>query len=120
MAIPYFWLVEALSPVIELAALVAATFALINGWIDPMMVMMFFGIGILWNLQITLVGIYFDNRYVSKNNSWSITRSVVETVLLHFGYKQINSLWRLLAMMKSFSKAPSWGEKPRQEITHHF
>lgn len=120
LAIPYFWLVEALSPLVELLAYIAVPFALFNGWIDPSTVAMYLGVGILFNLQITMIGIYFDNTYVSKNNSWSITRSAIETILLHFGYKQMNSWWRLLAMMKSFSKAPTWGEKPRQEITHYF
>lgn len=120
LAIPYFWLVEGFSPIMELGAYIAVPFALINGWIEPKTVAMFFAIGILFNLQITMIGIYFDNRYVSKNNSWSLVRSAFETVLLHFGYKQMNSFWRLLAMMKSFTKAPTWGEKPRQEIIHHF
>jgi hypothetical protein len=79
---------------------------------------MYFGIGVLFNLQITLLGVYFDNRYVSKNKSWSCMRSALETVLLHFGYKQLNSYWRLLALMKSSTKVVAWGDKPREEIIH--
>lgn len=117
-AIPYFWIVEAFSPVVELIAYIVVPFSIYQGWIPWELVLMYFGIGVLFNLQITLLGVYFDNRYVSKNKSWSCMRSAVETVLLHFGYKQLNSYWRLLALMKSSTKVVAWGDKPREEIIH--
>jgi hypothetical protein len=64
-----------------------------------------------------MFGVYLDNRYVSRNKSWSCVKSAFNTIILHFGYKQLNSWWRLLALFKSFSKKHEWGEKPRQEIT---
>lgn len=117
-AIPYFWIVEAFSPIVELIAYIVVPFSIYQGWIPWELVLMFFGIGVLFNLQITLLGVYFDNRYVSKNKSWSCMRSALETVLLHFGYKQLNSYWRLLALMKSSTKVVAWGDKPREEIIH--
>jgi cellulose synthase/poly-beta-1,6-N-acetylglucosamine synthase-like glycosyltransferase len=120
LAFPYFCLVEALSPVVELISYIAVPFALFNGWIEPGVVIIYLGLGILFNLLITVIGIHFDINYVSQNNSWPITRSVVDTILFHFGYKQLNSWWRIQGMIKIFLKNPSWGEKPRQEITHYF
>lgn len=118
LAVPYFWIVEAFSPVMVLIAGIAAPFAIISGWLDMEYVLMYFSAGVLFNLFITLMGIYLDEKYVTKSKNWSVLTSLGETILLHFGYKQINSWWRLLALMKSMTKAPSWGEKPRVEIIH--
>jgi cellulose synthase/poly-beta-1,6-N-acetylglucosamine synthase-like glycosyltransferase len=117
-AIPYFWIVEALSPIVELIAYIVVPYSIYQGWVPWELVLLYFGIGVLFNLQITLLGVYFDNRYVSKNKSWLCIRSATETVLLHFGYKQLNSYWRLVALMKSTTNVVSWGDKPREEIIH--
>ena len=118
LAIPYFWLVEALSPILALIAYIAVPFALFSGWIDLGTVAIFFGAGLVFNMMITVAGIYFDNKYVSKNNAWSVMECLFETFVLHFGYKQMTTWWRLIALVKCMTKAPSWGEKPRVEIIH--
>lgn len=118
VAVPYFWIVEALSPLIILAGFLVVPYAVIYGLVDYHYVAAFFGLGLVFNLLLTIVGIHLDRTYVSKDNSWSVGRNLLETVLLHFGYKQINNWWRLLATVKSFSKVSSWGENPRVEIIH--
>jgi len=118
LAIPYFWIVEALSPLFVFGAYVALPVALLAGWIDPLKVILFLTLGSVFNLMITMIGIYYDNKYVSKNHSWSLVRNIFGTLLLHMGYKQMTNWWRLLALFRSFTKNPLWGEKPRVEITH--
>ncbi|MFP5384599.1 MAG: glycosyltransferase family 2 protein [Bacteriovoracia bacterium] len=118
LAVPYFWLVEAFSPVMTLAAFIALPFCLFSGWLESGYVALYLSIGLAFNLVITFLGLYLDNKYVSRHKSWPVMRSLCETILLHFGYKQINVWWRLLALMKSMTRAYSWGEKPRVEIIH--
>jgi cellulose synthase/poly-beta-1,6-N-acetylglucosamine synthase-like glycosyltransferase len=117
VAIPYSWLVEVFSPLLEFTALLIIPYALYEGWLDPKLVMFYLLAGLIFNVIITMFGVYLDNRYVSRNKSWSCVKSAFNTIILHFGYKQLNSWWRLLALFKSFSKKHEWGEKPRQEIT---
>ncbi len=117
-AIPYFWLVEAFSPLIVFISYIALPFSLFFGWIDPVHAFFFFGLGLIFNLLITVIGINLDDKYVSNKCTWSFSRCLIETTLLHFGYKQMNSWWRLLALVKAFGKAPGWGEKPRIELIH--
>lgn len=118
IAIPYFWVVEAFSPFFALTAYVSLGFAMISGWVELNDVALFFSAGLVFNLMLTAFGIWFDKKYVSKKDSWSMERGLLETVMLHFGYKQINLWWRLLALMKATTKAPAWGEKPRVELIH--
>lgn len=117
-AIPYFWFVEVLSPLIEAMAFIVIPYAIFNGWVAWETVLMYLGIGVLFNLAITLIGVYFDNKYVSKKKIWSCTQSAIETLFLHLGYKQLTSWWRLLALFRSFSCNKNWGDKPREEIIH--
>lgn len=117
-AIPYFWLVEVFSPIVEGIALVLVPLALYQGWIPMETVLFYLGVGLGFNLFITLMGVFADNRYVSKNKNWSCLRSAFHTTLMHFGYKQINSWWRFLALLKGPGRNHAWGEKPRAEITH--
>lgn len=117
IAIPYSWIVEVFSPILEFTALAIIPFALALGWIDYQTVGLYLLIGLVFNITITLFGIYLDNRYVSRNKNWSCVQSVFQSTIMHFGYKQLNSWWRLLALMKSFKKNREWGDKPRAEIT---
>lgn len=117
-AIPYFWIVEAFSPIMELLAYLVVPYAVYQGWISWELTLSFLALGLIFNLLVTLFGVYIDNKFVSKHKPWSYTRCAVETILLHFGYKQLNSWWRLNALIRSVGKTRSWGEKPRQEIIH--
>lgn len=117
VAIPYSWLVEVFSPLLEFTALLIIPYALFEGWIDPQLVAFYLCAGLIFNVTITLFGIYLDNRYVSRNKNWSCVKSAFHTIVLHLGYKQLTSWWRLLALFRSFGKKYEWGEKPRQEIT---
>ncbi len=118
MAIPYFWLVEVFSPIMVLISFVLVPFCLFSQWIDPFHVLIFFSAGIIFNLLMTLLGIYFDDKYVTKKKSWSTSASILETILIHFGYKQLNAWWRLKGILKAFSKSHNWGDRPRAEIIH--
>lgn len=117
VAIPYSWIVEVFSPLLEFTALLIIPYALFEGWIDPELVLFYLCAGLIFNVIITLFGVYLDNRYVSRAKNWSCVKSAFHTVVLHLGYKQLTSWWRLLALFKSFSKKREWGEKPRQQIT---
>jgi cellulose synthase/poly-beta-1,6-N-acetylglucosamine synthase-like glycosyltransferase len=116
VAIPYSWIVEVFSPLLEFTALIVIPYAIFQGWIDPSLVLFYLCAGLFFNVIITLFGVYLDNRYVSRNKSWSCLKSTFHTIILHLGYKQLTSWWRLLALFRSLGKKHDWGEKPRQEI----
>lgn len=120
IAVPYFWLVEVFSPVIVFFSYLMIPLALFFSWINLFPVALFLGIGVIFNLIITTFGIYFDDRFITKEKKWSIVTSLVETTLLHLGYKQLNSWWRLKALIKLLKTSGTWGEKPRVELIHHF
>ncbi len=118
IAIPYSWMAEVLSPLLEITSFVVIPFALIQGWINLYHVIGFLMAGLVFNLCLTTFGIYLDNRHVTRNKNWSYRSTCLHTLLFHFGYKQLTSWWRLLALFKSMKTGYHWGDKPRQEIIH--
>jgi cellulose synthase/poly-beta-1,6-N-acetylglucosamine synthase-like glycosyltransferase len=118
IVIPYYWLFEVLSPLIELITLMLLILTWFQGHLSLPTVILYLGIGLAYNLFITLFGIYIDNKFVTKKYEWSFTKSLISTIILNLGYRQIISWWRLTANIKTFMIKKSWGEKPRQEIIH--
>lgn len=118
-AIPYFWLGEMLSPIVELLTFIVVPYSIYQGWIGWEPFAFFFILGIFFNVFITMMGIYFDNHYVSKGKPWAAMPAFFDSILINFGYKQINTWWRLKALMKCLGKRKEWGAKPREEIIHH-
>ena len=108
VAIPYFWFVEVISPLLEVSALIVIPFALIEGLIQPSLVCLYFASGVIYNLMITLFGTLLDNNHISKYKNWSSPTTALQTVCLHFGYKQLTSWWRLLALFKMLKKNYHW------------
>lgn len=116
-AVPYFWMVEMLSPFVEAISLLVIPYALYHQWISMDIVLFYLAVGLGINLVITLFGVYLDNKYVSQDKQWNYGRNALETILLHFGYRQLTSWWRFVSNLHSFKKGGHvWGEKPRQEI----
>lgn len=116
IAIPYFWFVEALSPFVSFLAYLLVPISFVLGWLRPEPLMFFIFLGLIFNILITKIGIAFEKRYFNHESKFNHGMTL-ESVLINFGYKQLTCLWRMKAMLKLFSKAPNWGEKPRSEIS---
>jgi cellulose synthase/poly-beta-1,6-N-acetylglucosamine synthase-like glycosyltransferase len=116
LAIPYMWIVEVCSPVVEGVAAFVVPYSLYKGWISFEAALFFFAVGIVFNVFLTLFGTYLDNKYVSRGRNWKAIPSILQTVAIHFGYKQLNSWWRFVGLIKS-ARAGRWGGNPREEIT---
>lgn len=118
-AVPYFWIVEALSPLIEAMTFFLVPYALYHNMIDWHPVLFYLTAGLLFNLLITAASIHLDNKYVTRSDSWSVSQGLFHTICLYVGFKQLNSGWRFIALGKSLVTKGAWGIKNRGEITHH-
>jgi cellulose synthase/poly-beta-1,6-N-acetylglucosamine synthase-like glycosyltransferase len=116
--VPYFWLVKALSPVLEWSALILIPFAIGLGWIPWKIVALFLLLGLAFNLILTMTGVWIDNNYICEKRRWFYPSAALESILVNFGYKQIISWWQIKAIFKTLLMKKEWGEKPREEIIH--
>lgn len=117
LAIPYMWVVELLSPIVEMTAYVVVPLAWIMGEVSSEAFLAWTVAGVIYNLVLTLVGLFLDLKYISKSRAMSLREIVLGSIFIHFGYKQMTMWWRFRALFKTLGKNQTWGEKPREEIT---
>lgn len=115
VAIPYMWLVELLSPIMELLAYVVVPFAWAGGMISSEAFLLWLGAGLTYNFLLSVIGLFMDRMFVSRKPIPAWGEIAAGSVFIHFGYKQLTMWWRLRALVK-WAGRESWGEKPREEI----
>lgn len=116
LAIPYMWIVELLSPIVELIAYVVVPAAWIMGDISTEAFLAWPIAALTYNFLLSLTGLYLDRKYVSKSRAMSWSKMARGSLFIHFGYKQITMWWRLRALLKTLGRNQVWGEKPREEV----
>ncbi len=118
LSIPYLWLVETVSPIVEIFAYVAIPYLGYLGIIRWEVIIEFTLLGILYSVLITWLGIHLDRNYITKDKSWSWPKGARDSIFMHLGYKQMNTIWRLFAIFMSLRTKNKWGDSPREEIVH--
>ncbi|MEW6047169.1 MAG: glycosyltransferase family 2 protein, partial [Bacillota bacterium] len=114
-AFPYFVLVEALGPVIELTGYAALAVSLCLGIVDYTFALLFVAVSCLLGTLVSLSAIrlgedlYF--RYPSDSDTWKL---VWCAVLDNFGYRQLTVLWRLRGLLEYVRGVRVWGRMERQ------
>jgi cellulose synthase/poly-beta-1,6-N-acetylglucosamine synthase-like glycosyltransferase len=114
-AFPYNFIVDILGPFIELSAYVAITLGIMFGLVesDRIMTLMIASLlyGMLISVGAVVIGELYYHRYTRLRD---ISLLVVSTVFENFGYRQINSYWRMKALWDQLKgKGHSWGEMKR-------
>ncbi len=118
ISIPYMWMVETLSPIVELFAYLVVPYLGYVGVISWDVIAYFAVLGLVYSVLLTWLGMHLDRHYITKDKSWSWTKGAIHSILMHFGYKQLYSIWRLFAIFLSIRTKNKWGDNPRQEIIH--
>jgi len=112
---PYYYLVELWGPILEIFSyiLVGAGFAF--GLLDGHALALFFIVGILFGITTSVVAILIDEA------SYPRTRRVRDLLILvamalfeNFGYRQLNSYWRLRGLISYFRGKTGWGTLTRK------
>lgn len=117
-AMPYYFFVELLGPIIELLAWACVGLGLVFGIVNTELILLFFLIGIVFGIFMTIMAIMVEEIYFRKESRikelfWLTFYGFIET----FGYRQLNSYWRLKGLFQHLKKAKSeWGDMKRQGI----
>ncbi|WP_162625938.1 glycosyltransferase family 2 protein [Acinetobacter sp. MB5] len=111
---PFFILVEAWGPFIELLGYVSLLVFALLGYIDWNSCLYFyllaFSFGLVLSLGAILIEVAFFNHYKSKD----ILQLFIACILENLWFRYIHSYWRLVGSIKYLKKSPlSWGEMKR-------
>lgn len=119
LALPYFYLVELWGPVIELISWATILLAWYFHILNTELLLLFFLIGIVYGMFMTLMALLIEELYFRKRSSiqeflWLFLYGFLES----FGYRQLTSFWRLKGLWQHLrGKAHVWGEMKRNGLS---
>jgi len=115
VAMPYYILFEGLGPLVEVAGLVSVAVSASLGRIDLMFGLAFFCAAILLGVVMSLSALALEeltfHRYPGKG---MILMMVFLGIAENFGYRQLNSWWRLKGTLNYLRGSRQWGEMARR------
>jgi cellulose synthase/poly-beta-1,6-N-acetylglucosamine synthase-like glycosyltransferase len=115
IAMPYFWLVEVLGPFIEVSGYVMMPLAAWLGMLNWADFWGFMALSVLFGVLLSIWAVLAEELGLERHRP---LREVVVllgvAVLENFGYRQLNSWWRLRAVAGFLRRRESWGEMERK------
>ena len=112
---PYYFFVELWGPIIEVFAYVWVVIGFALGILDGHALILFLVVGILYGVTTSVVAILIDEAsYPRTRRVRDLLLLVAVAVLENFGYRQINSFWRLRGLVNYFRGQTGWGTLKRK------
>jgi cellulose synthase/poly-beta-1,6-N-acetylglucosamine synthase-like glycosyltransferase len=115
LAFPFMAVFEWLGPLIEVAGYALMTAAFLLGWISGQAFLAFLLVAIGFGLMLSMNALLLEEASFHVYPGWRPLAALsAAAVLENFGYRQLNSLWRLWGLLKWASGARArWGEMQR-------
>jgi cellulose synthase/poly-beta-1,6-N-acetylglucosamine synthase-like glycosyltransferase len=115
VGMPYFFLFEFLGPVVELLGYVAFVVGLLLGVLNAEFALAFFLAAVGLGVLLSTAAVFLEELRLERYPRWrDIAKLTVYGVLENFGYRQINTLWRVLAIVSYLRKTNEWGAMERR------
>jgi cellulose synthase/poly-beta-1,6-N-acetylglucosamine synthase-like glycosyltransferase len=115
LAMPYFMLFEYLAPIMEVAGFVILPFAWALGLVEQAPFLLFLAAAVGYGLCLSLVTLLLEEcsfrRYRTPGQLLGLAGVAV---LENFGLRQLESWWRLVALITWRGRPQTWGSAPRQ------
>ncbi len=117
---PYYLFFEGIGPVIEILGYPVVIGSFLIGIIDIDLFLLFLALALLYGIFLSVAGIFLEEITYRRYPLWShFLRLLLYGILENFGYRQINSFWRLHATMKLIYCKREWEYiKKRGENNH--
>lgn len=115
LAMPYFVFFELLGPVVELVGYVAFALGLALGIINATFALAFFMAAVGLGILLSVAAVLLEELRLQRYPRWrDLAKLTLYSVIENFGYRQINTLWRFMAILSFLRKEQSWGAMERQ------
>jgi len=114
-AYPYFFFLEMLGPVIELGGYLSFVITLVLGRVNALYAGVFFLIAFVLGAALSLAAVGLEElsfrRYPKAGD---LARLMLLAFIEPFGYRQLNSLWRMRGLVSALRRKTGWGEMTRK------
>jgi cellulose synthase/poly-beta-1,6-N-acetylglucosamine synthase-like glycosyltransferase len=115
VALPFYFVFELLSPIIELGGLVAMAAGFALGALDVHFAILFGLVAIAYSIFVSACALTIEEMMFRRYPRWrDLQRSFFAAIWEVFGYRQLNSWWRFRGLVDHvFKKKADWGVMSR-------
>ena len=106
---PYYVLFEIIGPFIEILGYIVVLISYFVGLLAPKFLLLFITLAIFYGIFLSTAGIFLEELTYRRYPTWGhLFRLLLYGVFENFGYRQINSFWRLQAMVRYLTGRRGW------------
>lgn len=114
-AMPFFFFVEWLGPVIETAGYAYFLYLLFSGQFSEWFFFPFLTIAVLWGMFLSILSVVMQDLEFRWLSRWSsLVRLLGFSLLENLGYRQLTLIWRLRGLSGWIFRRKGWGAMPRK------
>jgi cellulose synthase/poly-beta-1,6-N-acetylglucosamine synthase-like glycosyltransferase len=115
VAMPYFFLFEFLGPVVEIVGYTAFAIGLAFGLLNLPFAVAFFVAAVGLGAFLSVAAVFLEELRLERYPNWrDLVKLTFYGILENFGYRQLNTLWRVFAIFSFLRGTQSWGEMQRK------
>ena len=115
LAMPYFFLFEFLGPVVEVLGYAAFVTGLVIGVLDLDFAIAFFIVAVGLGTLLSVAAVLLEELRLRRYPRWiDVAKLTLYGILENFGYRQLNTFWRFMAIISFLRKNQSWGAMERR------
>jgi cellulose synthase/poly-beta-1,6-N-acetylglucosamine synthase-like glycosyltransferase len=115
LATPFYFLFELIGPVVELLGYLAFAAGLLLGILNLEFALAFFLAAVGLGALMSIAAVFLEELRLRRYPRWSdLLKLTTYGILENFGYRQINTVWRVLAIASFLRKNTDWGAMERK------
>ena len=117
LAMPYYFFIEMLGPVIEIIGYISFILSFWYGIISFQFTLIFFGFAVVYGVFLSIGAILLDEYNFKKYDGVKeYLVLMLYSILENFGYRQLTTWWRFLAFFQYKRNRNNWGEMQRKSF----
>lgn len=114
IALPYYWLFEFLEPLITTVGIVFTTIGMASGLVSPVFFVSVLVLVLAYGFVVNMIVLMIEERSYRRYPMWrDLWRLVWVSFAENFGYRQWQTIIRLIAVFRVRSAGTHWGEMHR-------
>ncbi len=117
IAFPFYFFVELLGPIVETVGYISLILTFILGYGNHQIILLFLIASILLGILLSLTSLLFEEMSFRKyEKTKDIFILAITAVLENFGYKQLNTIWRMKGLYQLITGNKEWGTQIRSQF----
>src|SRR6056297_1491307 len=118
IAFPFYFFVEFLGPLLETIGYISLISTFILGYGNQQIIILFLISSILLGILLSLSSLFFEEMSFRKyEKTKEVIILAITAVLENFGYKQLNTFWRLIGLYELIVGNKEWGNQIRSQFS---